>query len=120
MKLMEAENYWVGREKKRYDFVLKYTEGQTTSRGYSVHKFEDRMGRRFLTYSDFNPDEITVEIDEGTPSTSPLNHLLVAGDCFTCKATVLRHDINDFKVDIPFKETVLNRVKFGKYLEKKD
>ena len=108
---MEAENHWVGKEKQRYDFVFKYLGGNDTRRGYSVHKFEDRKNRRFLVYSDYKPDEIEVEWPN-----SPLPKKLVEGDCFTCKATVLRHDINNFKVKIPFKETVLNRIKFGEYL----
>ena len=117
---MEAENYWVGKPKQRYDFVLKYLGGNETSRGYTVHKFEDRMGRKLLTYSDYKPESIEVswDVSADTLSNDTIIRKLKSGDCFTCKATVIRHDINNFKVDIPYKETVLNRAVFGDYLGK--
>ena len=114
------ENHWVGAEKERYDFVLKYIGGNVTSRGYSAHKFEDRKGRKFLAYSDFCPNEIEVSSTWSGSPDGPNVHKLVPGDCFTCKATVTRHDVNDYKVDVPFRETVLNRIKYGDYLGRKD
>jgi len=116
----EAENYWVGNLKGRYDFVLKYLGGNSTSRGYTVHKFEDRKGRKFLTYNDFKPDEIEVSFPaEAINRLSGESYRLKTDDCFTCKATVIRHDINNFRVDVPFKETILNRVIFNELLGKK-
>ena len=41
-KSQETEGHWVGQEKERYDFVLKYLSGNTTSRGYCVHNFIDK------------------------------------------------------------------------------
>ena len=43
------------------------------------------------------------------------NHL--GGDCFSCKATINRHGINTYKYGKrePFKETVLNRMKFNQF-----
>ena len=101
----DTEGHWVGREKERYDFVLKYLGGNSTSRGYCVHTFTDKNGARFLTFR----DERFIQIDDFE---------LTTGDCFTCKATVNRHGINRFKYgkQEPFKETVLNRIKFKKYL----
>jgi hypothetical protein len=99
------EGHWVGQEKKRYDFVLKYLTGHSTSRGYSVHTFIDKKGARFLAFLDTE----TLRVDD---------HELVNGDCFTCKATVNRHSINNYKYgdQEPYKETILNRMKFGKYI----
>ena len=99
------EGHWVGQEKKRYDFVLKYLTGHSTSRGYSVHTFIDKKGARFLAFLDSE----TLRVDD---------HELVNGDCFTCKATVNRHSINNYKYgdQEPYKETILNRMKFGKYI----
>ena len=103
--LDSVEGSWVGTEKKRYDFVLKYLSGHSTSRGYAVHSFVDKNGARFLAFLD--QEYIRVDDQE-----------LVTGDCFTCKATVNRHGINNYKYGDkePFKETILNRMKFGKYI----
>ena len=99
------EGHWVGQEKKRYDFVLKYLTGHSTSRGYSVHTFIDKKGARFLAFLDTE----TLRVDD---------HELDNGDCFTSKATVNRHSINNYKYgdQEPYKETILNRMKFGKYI----
>ena len=111
----EPEGQWVGTEKKRYSFVLKYLNGNSTRRGYHVHSFEDRNNSRFLCFD--NRERITVvdehDIIEGMPDKE-----LVSGDCFTCDATINRHSVNTYKYGSgqPFKETVLNRIKFGKYL----
>ncbi len=42
------------------------------------------------------------------------------GDCFTCRATVNRHSINAFDPTNKFKQTVLNRIKYNKYLGNKN
>jgi hypothetical protein len=49
-KSKEPEGQWVGTEKKRYSFVLKYLNGNSTRRGYHVHSFEDRNKSRFLCF----------------------------------------------------------------------
>ena len=46
-------------------------------------------------------------------------HKLIGGDCFTCRATVNRHSVNDFEPTKQFKQTVLNRIKYNKYLGNK-
>ena len=105
------EGHWVGQEKKRYDFVLKYLTGHPTSRGYSVHTFIDKKGARFLAFLDIETLRVDA-VDEVEL------HELVNGDCFTCKATINRHSINTYKYgkQEPYKETVLNRMKFHAYL----
>ena len=105
MSVVEPEGHWVGKEKGRYDFVLKYLSGNTTTRGYCVHNFIDKNGARFLAFQDVE----TIRINE---------HELTTGDCFTCIATVNRHGINNYKYGSqePFKETVLNRIKYSKYI----
>ena len=97
---------WVGEEKTRYDFVLKYLSGRATSRGYFVHSFKDRNDNRFLSFLDCE----TITFADGVK--------VSIGDCFTCKATVNRHGTNTFKYGSqdPFKETVLNRIKFKSWL----
>jgi len=104
---------WVGTEKKRYDFVLKYLSGHSTSRGYAVHNFVDKSGARFLAFLDAE----TLSVSDGTEGAY---RELRNGDCFTCKATVNRHSINTYKhgTQEPYKETVLNRMKFHAYLGK--
>ena len=105
MSTIEPEGHWVGKEKGRYDFVLKYLSGNETTRGYCVHNFVDKNGARFLAFQDVK--DIVIE-----------EHELINGDCFTCKATVNRHSINNYKYGSQesFKETVLNRIKYKKYL----
>ena len=104
---LALEGNWVGKEKTRYDFVLKYLSGHSTSRGYYVHSFKDRNGNRFLSFLDC--ERILIG-----PDCAPLTE----GDCFSCKATVNRHGVNTYKSSVqnPFKETVLNRIKFKAWL----
>ena len=104
---LALEGNWVGKEKTRYDFVLKYLSGHSTSRGYYVHSFKDRNDNRFLSFLDCE----TISIG---PDCAPLTE----GDCFSCKATVNRHGVNTYKSSVqnPFKETVLNRIKFKAWL----
>ena len=98
---------WVGKEKTRYDFVLKYLSGRSTTRGYFVHSFKDRNDNRFLAFLDCETISIGPDFDK-----------VSVGDCFTCKATVNRHGTNTFKYGSqdPFKETILNRIKFKSWL----
>ena len=105
------EGNWVGKEKTRYDFVLKYLSGHSTSRGYYVHSFQDRNYNRFLAF-----------LDCETISIGPDCEPLAIGDCFSCKATVNRHGVNTYKSSVQnsFKETVLNRIKFKDLLGPSD
>ena len=100
----EPTGAWVGKEKKRYDLVLKYLSGNKTNRGFSVHNFEDRNKCRFTMFSDFS-------------KLYPYNSVtsLVNGDVVKVRATVNRHSMNTYKYGStgPFKETVLNRPKWG-------
>jgi hypothetical protein len=100
----KPEGAWVGKEKTRYDLVLKYLTTHKTKRGFSIHNFEDRNKYRFMMFSDFSqlfPHN----------STTPL----VNGDVVKVRATVNRHSMNTYKYGSrgPFKETVLNRPKWG-------
>ena len=108
---LALEGNWVGKEKTRYDFVLKYLSGHATSRGYYVHSFQDKSGNRFLSFLDC--ETITIPNREHAE-----DYQISAGDCFSCKATVNRHGVNTYKSSVqnPFKETVLNRVKFKHWL----
>ena len=106
----ELDGNWVGKEKQRYDFVLKLVEQRATTRGYWVYRMTDRHGNLFIA---FDGREEWREEDAN-------NQLFVNGDCFTCKATVNRHDIASYKYGSPeskHKQTVLNRIKLGKILE---
>ena len=47
-------------------------------------------------------------------------HILSHGDCFTCRATVNRHSINDYDHSNKIKQTVLNRIKYNKYIGNKE
>ena len=111
----ELEGNWVGREKTRYNFVLKYLSGHATNRGYYVHSFQDKSGNRFLSFLDC--ETITIPNREHAE-----DYQISAGDCFSCKATVNRHSVNTFKNEITgaFKETVLNRIKFKAFIGRKD
>ena len=107
----EIEGHWVGKEKSRYDFVLKLVEQRSTTRGYWVYRMTDRHGNLFIA---FDGREEWREEDGN-------NQLFVNGDCFSCKATVNRHDIANYKYGSPeskHKQTVLNRIKLGKIIEK--
>ena len=114
----ELEGNWVGREKTRYNFVLKYLSGHATNRGYYVHSFQDKSGNRFLSFLDCETITIPNREDAEDYQISP-------GDCFSCKATVNRHSVNTFRCPREgsagaFKETVLNRIKFKEFIGRKD
>ena len=121
----EIEGLWVGKEKERYDFTLKLLEQKSTTRGYWVYRMKDKYGNFFIAFDgreewlvdnhSINEEEGTITDDDETVSVHPL----VNGDCFTCKATVNRHDKANFKFggpDSKYKQTVLNRIKLGKFL----
>ena len=111
----QAEGHWVGTEKSRYDFVLKLLEKKSTTRGYFVYRMTDKQGNLYIAFdgrSDWNFEIPGI----GEPRT--LEH----GECFTCKATVNRHDIAHFKYggpDSTHKQTVLNRIKLKSFIGEK-
>ena len=105
----EPTGSFVGEVKKRYDMTLKYLNGKSTSRGFFIHNFVDRNGNSLMCFSDYEK----LKLHEG----EVLN--LEEGDCFTCRATVNRHSVNDFDPTNKYKQTVLNRIKYNKYLGNK-
>ena len=111
----QAEGHWVGTKKSRYDFVLKLLEKKSTTRGYFVYRMTDKQGNLYIAFdgrSDWNLEIPGI----GEPRT--LEH----GECFTCKATVNRHDIAHFKYggpDSTHKQTVLNRIKLKSFIGEK-
>lgn len=105
----EPTGSFVGEVKKRYDMTLKYLNGKSTSRGFFIHNFVDRNGNSLMCFSDY--EKIKLHERE------VLN--LEEGDCFTCRATVNRHSVNDFDPTNKYKQTVLNRIKYNKYLGNK-
>ena len=121
----EIEGNWVGQEKSRYDFTLKLLETKTTTRGYMVYRMKDRYGNQFIAFDgreqweieQENIDSFGVPIDPDQGET--FRYTLENNDCFTCKATVNRHDIANFKYGSPdskYKQTVLNRIKLNKFI----
>ena len=121
----EIEGHWVGQEKSRYDFTLKLLETKTTTRGYMVYRMKDRYGNQFIAFDgreqweieQENIDSFGVPIDPDQGET--FRYTLENNDCFTCKATVNRHDIANFKYGSPdskYKQTVLNRIKLNKFI----
>ena len=123
----EIEGHWGGKEKERYDFVLKLLEQKSTTRGYWVYRMTDKFGNLFIAFDgreewdlpytkEFTHEEQHRKQPEGYTG----DHRLQTGDCFTCKATVNRHDKANFKFggpDSKYKQTVLNRIKLGKFVE---
>jgi glyoxylate utilization-related uncharacterized protein len=99
---------YVGKEKQRYDMTLKYISWSATSRGFYIHQFVDKHGNSLMCFADSQRIYLGQE------------HKLVDGDCFTCRATVNRHSINAFDPTNKFKQTVLNRIKYNKYLGNKN
>ena len=121
----EIEGHWVGQEKSRYDFTLKLLETKTTTRGYMVYRMKDRYGNQFIAFDGREQWEIEQEnIDSFGAPIDPdqgetFRYTLENNDCFTCKATVNRHDIANFKYGSPdskYKQTVLNRIKLNKFI----
>ena len=126
----ETEGHWVGKEKERYDFVLKLLEQKSTTRGYWVYRMTDKFGNLFIAFDgreewdlpytkEFTHEEQHRKQPEGYTG----DHRLQKGDCFTCKATVNRHDIANFKYggpDSKHKQTVLNRIKLKEFIGRTD
>lgn len=97
---------YVGVEKTRYDMTLKFKGTRKTSRGFVIHNFVDKEGNFLMTFAN---EQLIIE-----------DHSIEIGDCFTCKATVNRHSLNEFDPSNKFKQTVLNRIKYNKYLGNKE
>ena len=103
----EVEGHWVGKTKSRYDFTLKLLEQKSTTRGYFVYRMTDKFGNLFIAFdgrSDWQGED---------------DHKLHDGDCFTCRATVNRQDIANYKYggpDSKHKQTVLNRIKLKTFI----
>ena len=114
MNEIEPEGNFVGRPKSRYDFVLKLTESRSTTRGYYVHKFTDRKDNHFLMFGD--ETLYAQKGDADGPQNQVGAHALIKGDVFKIKATINRHSINKYSPDSSYKENVINRPTFGKYL----
>ena len=108
---------FVGKEKQRYDMTLKYISGKSTSRGFYIHTFTDRNGNSLMCFSDYR--RIEIQDDTVESKADVVYRSLEEGDCFTCRATVNRHSVNDFDPTNKFKQTVLNRIKYNKYLGNK-
>ncbi|MDB4403142.1 hypothetical protein N9159_00715 [bacterium] len=111
-KTKEPTGTYVGTLKKRYDMVLKFVDTKTTNRGFYIHNFVDREGNNLMCFS--NDDILYLEHDFASNE----KHILSNDDCFSCRATVNRHTVNIY-TDTPFKQTVLNRIKYNKYLGNK-
>tara|TARA_R100000458_G_C8272885_1_gene247726 strand:+ start:832 stop:1395 length:564 start_codon:yes stop_codon:yes gene_type:complete len=109
----EPNGYFVGKEKQRYNMTLKYLSTIGTSRGYFVHNFTDKEGNSLMCFSDNEKIRIQEPVDG-------VGVALSEGDCFTCRATVNRHTISSFDPTYKVKQTVLNRIKYYKYLGNKN
>lgn len=109
----EPNGYYVGKEKQRYNMTLKYLSTNGTSRGYFIHNFTDKEGNSLMCFS----DNEKIRIQE--PSVIE-GFVLSEGDVFTCRATVNRHSISSFDPTYKVKQTVLNRIKYYKYLGNKN
>ena len=104
----EPTGSFLGVERKRYDMTLKFLAAKQTKRGFYVLEFTDREGREILAFSNTS----LIRTDD--------NNTLTFGDCFTCRATVNRHTTNNFDPTKKVKQTVLNRIKYNKFLGRKD
>ena len=109
----EPTGSFVGEVKKRYDMTLKYLNSKSTSRGFYIHTFTDRNDNNLMCFSDH--EKIKLQKDNAAAKWFSLEE----GDCFTCRATVNRHSVNDFDPTNKYKQTVLNRIKYNKYLGNK-
>ena len=115
----EPNGSYVGTEKKRYDMTLKYISGRTSQRGFTVHNFTNKEGQSLMCFSNDSQIRVEVELVGGNPRADMGLHILGEGDCFTCRATVNRHTVNDFDPSNKFKQTVLNRIKYFYYIGNK-
>lgn len=112
----EPTGSWVGKEKKRYDFILKYVSSHGTQRGFIVHRLVDRNDNKFILFS----DNEFLRYQEDNAAAKWFN--ITSGDVFKIRATVNRHSLNTSKFNStgPVRETVLNRPKIGAYIGNKD
>ena len=126
---VELDGHWVGTEKKRYDFTLKLLEQKSTTRGYWVYRLTDKFGNLYIAFDGREnwhlpyTKEHTHEPQHSQPEGYTGDHKLQTGDCFTCKATVNRHDIVNYKYggsDSKHKQTVLNRIKLKAFIGRTD
>jgi|TARA_B110000285_G_scaffold181714_1_gene205189 hypothetical protein len=101
---------YVGTLKERYDMTLKYTGTKSTTRGFYIHNFIDKFNNNLMTFAQEG------HIDN-MYSTNGMK--LKPGECFTCRATVNRHSINEYDPTNKVKQTVINRVKYNKFLGSK-
>ena len=124
-QLDSIEGHWVGKEKERYDFTLKLLEKKTTTRGYFVYRMTDKFGNLYIAFDgreNWFTEGLLAVLTDNTLPVETAGHNLQDGDCFTCKATVNRHDIADFKYGGPdshHKQTVLNRIKLKSFIGRK-
>ena len=126
---VELDGHWVGTEKKRYDFTLKLLEQKSTTRGYWVYRLTDKFGNLYIAFDGREnwhlpyTKEHTHEPQHSQPEGYTGDHKLQTGDCFTCKATVNRHDIVNYKYggsDSKHKQTVLNRIVLKEFIGRVD
>jgi len=87
---------YVGAVGERLIFFLKYVSSKDTRSGYRVHTLRDEVGNLFTLFG----NEIN---DEQGRHLAPLY-------CYIIKATVKRHDFNDYKGQNT-KDTIINRPK---------
>ena len=125
----ETEGHWVGTTKERYDFTLKLLEQKSTTRGYFVYRMTDKFGNLFIAFDGRENWHLpstkkgTHESQHDQPDGYEGDHKMQTGDCFTCKATVNRHDIANYKYggpDSKHKQTVLNRIKLKEFIGRTD
>ena len=126
----ELEGLWVGQEKKRYEFTLKLLEKKSTTRGYWVYRMTDRHGNLFIAFDGREQWDLPAtkaftheSQHQSMPEGYTGDHRLQDGDCFTCKATVNRHDIATYKYggpDSKHKQNVLNRIKLKEFVGRTD
>ncbi len=106
----ELDGKFVSKLRSRHDFVLKLIERKSTTRGYYVYRFVDRHNNKYIAFD--GRDGFFVDNQEGDK-----RHLVETYECFTCKATIIRHEVAEFKYGSPdskFKQNVINRIKPGK------
>jgi hypothetical protein len=95
---------WIGTEGERYVFFLKYLGVKQTQRGFNVYKFADENGNNVIAFS--------------TGLTDETDHPMEKSYCYVLKATVKRHQVNDYEDNA--KDTVVNRIIVLKKIGKKN
>jgi len=115
---------FIGKLRKRYDMTLKYISCRPTSRGYYIQQFIDKDNNYLMCFSNQKDiecyDKKYFTPADKKPKKSPSPKVLGMGDVFTCRATVVRHNVNDYEPSNKFKQTIINRVKYMKYLGNKN